>query len=351
MSSVKMVVRPKTVYTHEPGQYGDLISQHDGTSSKFYHFDARGDTREITDESENVTDTRTYDAWGNVVASTGSTPTPYQFVGKLGYAFDSALDQYYIRARWYTPPSGRWETFDPTLGPVSPYVPPFIPMPLIPPTPGAGLPALRLSIEPGTVRGNGECGSKVGVYWQFKVLPYSPCDGYLVQQVAARLELDYQCCETGPPLTHDIRTANYWEAWGVSYGKPNVSHTNVIPPEPGNGNTIGQPWNDGFTGYVRPYSKGKLTTAGTLYLVCKPGTPRIPMSVDPLYGIIDYPVDVIPTWSTWQYFGKNQRGEYDPFITAGALHARSNALRPFGSGVRTGAKPRHKIRVEWIAAT
>jgi RHS repeat-associated protein len=103
----------ETAYTHEPGQYGDLISQRDGTSSKFYHFDARGDTREITDESENVTDTRTYDAWGNVIASTGSTPTPYQFVGKLGYAFDATLDQYYVRARWYQQQVGRWMSEDP----------------------------------------------------------------------------------------------------------------------------------------------------------------------------------------------------------------------------------------------
>ena len=98
--------------TPTPGQYGDLISQNDGTSSK-YHFDARGDTREITDEAENVTDTRTYDAWGNVVASTGSTPTPYQFVGKLGYAFDATLDHYYVRARWYQQQIGRWMSQDP----------------------------------------------------------------------------------------------------------------------------------------------------------------------------------------------------------------------------------------------
>ena len=42
----------KTVYTYEPGPYGDLISQHDGTESKFYHFDGQGNTREITDESK-----------------------------------------------------------------------------------------------------------------------------------------------------------------------------------------------------------------------------------------------------------------------------------------------------------
>lgn len=103
----------QTIYTNEPGQYGDLISQNDGTSSEYYHFDGRGDTREITDGSQNVSDTRTYSAWGDLLASTGSTDTPYQFVGKHGYAFDATLDQYYVRARWYEAHTARWSSVDP----------------------------------------------------------------------------------------------------------------------------------------------------------------------------------------------------------------------------------------------
>jgi RHS repeat-associated protein len=39
----------------------------------------------MTNSTGNVTDTYTYDAWGNVTSHIGSTSQPYQFVGRLGY--------------------------------------------------------------------------------------------------------------------------------------------------------------------------------------------------------------------------------------------------------------------------
>ena len=101
------------VYTQEPGLYGNLISQRRSGVSQFYHFDARGDTRNLTDASENVTDSKTYDAWGNVVASTGSTSTPFQFVGRKGYQADLATQCAFVRARQYHPLRGRWASLDP----------------------------------------------------------------------------------------------------------------------------------------------------------------------------------------------------------------------------------------------
>ncbi|MCA9037734.1 MAG: hypothetical protein KDA91_21525 [Planctomycetaceae bacterium] len=102
----------RTDYTHEPNLYGDLLSQTDGTNTRFYHFDARGDTRQLTDESETVTDSWTYDAWGSVLSRTGTTQTPFQLVGNLGYAFDALLDSNYIRARWYQSILGSWTSID-----------------------------------------------------------------------------------------------------------------------------------------------------------------------------------------------------------------------------------------------
>ncbi|MCA9037732.1 MAG: hypothetical protein KDA91_21515, partial [Planctomycetaceae bacterium] len=49
----------RTDYAHEPNLYGDLLSQTNGTNTRFYHFDARGDTRQLTDETETVTDSWT----------------------------------------------------------------------------------------------------------------------------------------------------------------------------------------------------------------------------------------------------------------------------------------------------
>jgi len=57
----------------------------DATTTRYYHFDALGSTRFLTDGSGTVTDTYTYDAWGKQTAGTGSTAQPYRFVGQLGY--------------------------------------------------------------------------------------------------------------------------------------------------------------------------------------------------------------------------------------------------------------------------
>ena len=66
-------------YTTEPGLYGDVLSQRRNGQDSYYHYDGRGDTVALTDDSGNVTDTKEYDAWGNVLASTGTTITQYQF--------------------------------------------------------------------------------------------------------------------------------------------------------------------------------------------------------------------------------------------------------------------------------
>ena len=68
-------------YTHEPGLYGNLLSQNRNGVNSYYHYDGRGDTVALTDDSGNITDTKEYYAWGNVIASTRSTVTPYFFWG------------------------------------------------------------------------------------------------------------------------------------------------------------------------------------------------------------------------------------------------------------------------------
>jgi RHS repeat-associated protein len=101
-------------YTHEPGLYGDLLSQNRNGVTSYYHYDGRGDTVALTEDSGNVTDTKEYDAWGNVIASTGSTVTPYQFLGRLGYQ-TAVAPLSYVRQRIYQSSIARWlstDTFD-----------------------------------------------------------------------------------------------------------------------------------------------------------------------------------------------------------------------------------------------
>ena len=88
-------------YTHEPGLYGNLLSQNRNGVTSYYHYDGRGDTVALTDDSGNVTDTKEYDAWGNVLASTGSTVTPYQFGGRHGYRHDANPGLINLRSRFW----------------------------------------------------------------------------------------------------------------------------------------------------------------------------------------------------------------------------------------------------------
>ena len=96
------------VYTNEPQQYGGVLSQRRGTTSHYHHHDALGSTRFLTDSSGNVTDTYLHDAWGNLVASTGTTVNPFKWVGKYGYYTDDSTGQVYVRARMYQPTVARW---------------------------------------------------------------------------------------------------------------------------------------------------------------------------------------------------------------------------------------------------
>jgi YD repeat-containing protein len=93
-------------YTHEPGLYGDLLSQNRNGVTSYYHYDGRGDTVALTDDAGNVTDTKEYDAWGNVISSTGSTATPYQFLGRSGY--QTGIGAVFSRGRTYYPSVGRF---------------------------------------------------------------------------------------------------------------------------------------------------------------------------------------------------------------------------------------------------
>ena len=69
--------------------------------------------RALTSLAETVTDTYQYDAFGNVIASTGTTANNYLFSGE---PLDSAVGLYYLRARYYRPATGRFWTADPFGG-------------------------------------------------------------------------------------------------------------------------------------------------------------------------------------------------------------------------------------------
>lgn len=106
-------------YTQEPVKYGDIHAQRriDPAAgvgqSYYYHPDALGSTRELTDASGDLVATYNYDAFGNTIASTGTVENPFRFTGNVGYYWDEELQTYHIRARNYEPITGRWTSQDP----------------------------------------------------------------------------------------------------------------------------------------------------------------------------------------------------------------------------------------------
>jgi RHS repeat-associated protein len=79
----------------------------------FYGVDGGGSVRQLTNSSGTVTDTYEYDAFGNKVNSTGTTPNNYLY-GREQY--DPDLGLYYLRARYYNPATGRFLSVDPMAG-------------------------------------------------------------------------------------------------------------------------------------------------------------------------------------------------------------------------------------------
>jgi RHS repeat-associated protein len=80
----------------------------------FYGYDGSGSVRQLTSYATGqITDTYDYDAFGNKVNSTGTTPNNYLYRGEQ---YDPDLGLYYLRARYYNPVTGRFLNVDPMAG-------------------------------------------------------------------------------------------------------------------------------------------------------------------------------------------------------------------------------------------
>lgn len=84
--------------------------------------DPLGNTVVLLDNTQTQTDTFTYWPYGEVNTRTGTTATPFQFVGTLGYFLDAASALSYVRARHLFTSLARWLTVDPLWPREAPYV-------------------------------------------------------------------------------------------------------------------------------------------------------------------------------------------------------------------------------------
>lgn len=90
--------------------YGlNRISQSQTSGTSFYGYDGHGSVRVLTDAAVAVTDRYDYDAFGNILSETGTTPNVYLYTGEQN---DPNLGAYYLRARYANTSSGRFLTTD-----------------------------------------------------------------------------------------------------------------------------------------------------------------------------------------------------------------------------------------------
>jgi RHS repeat-associated protein len=82
------------------------------TATRYYHADEQGATLALTDESGAVTDQFAYSPYGKCTARTGTTDTPYQWLGGLAVRNEGG-GLYYMLNRYYSADMRRFISCDP----------------------------------------------------------------------------------------------------------------------------------------------------------------------------------------------------------------------------------------------
>ncbi len=91
---------------------GEILSENRNGVIRDHVPDSLGSTIALLDNTQTITDTFEYWPYGEVRSRTGTTATPFQFVGTLGYYTD-ANGRAYVRARYLCMDTTRWLTENP----------------------------------------------------------------------------------------------------------------------------------------------------------------------------------------------------------------------------------------------
>ena len=100
----------QAVYTR---QGSELISMAGNGKLWYYISDGHQSTRALTNEEGTVTDTYSYDAWGNLLSKTGDTVNDYLYTGEQ---YNAETGLYYLRARYMNPATGTFISMDSYAG-------------------------------------------------------------------------------------------------------------------------------------------------------------------------------------------------------------------------------------------
>lgn len=86
-----------------------MLAQTRSASTQYYLLDGQNSTRALTNTSGVITDSYSYDAFGQLLDNQGSSTNRYLYAGQQ---FDSTTKLYSLRARIYAPASGRFVSRD-----------------------------------------------------------------------------------------------------------------------------------------------------------------------------------------------------------------------------------------------
>ena len=117
-STLAAEIQANVVYKYYHGLTGIMFSKTASVLSGYYYKNAHGDVTAVADGNQNVTQTYTYDAFGNQLSQSNNDTNPFRYCGEY---FDTESNQIYLRNRYYDTATGRFITEDPILDGVNWY--------------------------------------------------------------------------------------------------------------------------------------------------------------------------------------------------------------------------------------
>ena len=110
-------VTKEIFYTIGLDQIAQSVTTSEGTESHYFTYDGHGSTRALLDATAAILQLYSFDAYGNALGfNPAEALTEYLYSGEQ---FDSKIGQQYLRARYYDPVTGRFNSLDSFFGNLS----------------------------------------------------------------------------------------------------------------------------------------------------------------------------------------------------------------------------------------